>query len=241
MATFDPNTGQLILQIVYDGAAFSGKTASVESLGRILRRPVVSPEIREGRTLFFDWMEYEGGYRFGRPIASRVLSVPGQKELAHRRQRLIREADGIIFVADSRRTEFAQTVERWHALQTEFSSLQLDAALTVQLNHRDCGTALPAKEMRKVLGGSWNGRFFESVATQDSGIREAFVVTVSETLKHHLEEGAVKSTASSLDTQPVRTLSAKELANVLAAGDRADTQPIRELSPAEVEEILSGS
>ena len=82
MATFDPNTGQLILQIVYDGAAFSGKTASVESLGRILRRPVVSPEIREGRTLFFDWMEYDGGYRFGRPIASRVLSVPGQKELA---------------------------------------------------------------------------------------------------------------------------------------------------------------
>ena len=220
MAHFDKETGQLVLQIVYDGAAYSGKTASIESLGRLLNKPVVSPEVEGGRTLLFDWMEYEGGARFGRPIVCRVLTVPGQRELSHRRLRLIRDADGVIFVADSRRDSFDTTVERWQALMEDFAGWSLDAALTVQLNHRDDETALPTAEMRETLGASWSGRVFETVATRDLGTREAFVITVGETLRHHLIDGTLNSMESdAVDTQTVRTLSPVELAAVLSGGE----------------------
>lgn len=225
MAHFDPETGQLFLQIVYDGAALSGKTESIESLGRLLGRDVASPEVVDGRTLFFDWMEHEGGTRFGRPISFRVLTVPGQSELAHRRLRLIRDADGIIFVADSRKEGFEETQERWRGLLEDFAAWNLDAALTVQLNHRDNDSALSTHEMRKALGESWNGRFFETVATQDMGIREAFVMTVSETLRYHIVDGTLLSLESdAVDTQTVRTLSPEELAQVLAGGGPVSAQ-----------------
>lgn len=240
MAYFDPSTGQLVLQIVYDGAAYSGKTASIESLSRLLNEPVLSPEVEDGRTLLFDWMEYEGGARFGRPIVCRVLTVPGQRELSHRRLRLIRDADGVIFVADSRRDAFDKTVERWQALMEDFAGWSLNSAVTVQLNHRDDETALPAAEMHETLGSSWSGRFFETVAIRDEGTREAFVMTVGETLRHHLIEGTLKSLESdAVDTQTVPTLSPEQLAAILYAGDKVDTRPIKKLSADDAKQIPS--
>lgn len=227
MAHFDSATQQLVLQIVYDGAAFSGKTASIESLGRLLKKPVVSPDVdSEGRTLLFDWMEYEGGIRFGRPIVCRVLTVPGQPELAQRRRRLLRSADAVIFVADSRAESFAESVDRWKDLHAALERWGVNTPVAVQLNQRDSDSALPAEEMkaamRDALGernGSWTGLVFETTAVRDQGIREALVMTVGETLRYHVAEHTesrlTPSGEKSADTQPIQILSPGQLKDVL--------------------------
>jgi hypothetical protein len=227
MAYFDSATQQLVLQIVYDGAAFSGKTASIESLGRLLKKPVVSPDVDpEGRTLLFDWMEYEGGIRFGRPIVCRVLTVPGQPELAQRRRRLLRSADAVIFVADSRADSFPETVDRWKELHAALDRWGSSTPIAVQLNQRDHETALPAGEMktamRDALGErneSWTELVFETAAVQDRGIREALVMTVGETLRYHVADHTTRrltpSGEKSADTQPIQILSPEQLKDVL--------------------------
>ena len=217
MAFFDPKTGKLVLQIVYDGAAFAGKTASVESLGRMLDRPVVSPETEAGRTLLFDWMEYEGGARYGRPIVCRVLTVPGQADLANRRVGLIRSADAILFIADSRSEEVDRTVEHWSSLQMLLARWDLKPPINLQVNHCDSPSALPPDEVIRRLGPQLHGRAFETVAVGDQGTREAFVLTVSDCIRDCVSrESMPRDFEKEPDTQPIRPFDPDELAGLLS-------------------------
>ena len=106
MPTIDDSRGVLVVRIVYDGPAMSGKTTSLRALSQGFAASITSPEERDGRTLFFDWMDYVGGLFEGRPIRCQIVTVPGQTELAERRLRLLETADAVVVVADSRRGEF---------------------------------------------------------------------------------------------------------------------------------------
>src|SRR5690349_12855697 len=105
MPTIDESHGWLVVRIVYDGPALSGKTTSLRALAQGLASKVESPEERDGRTLYFDWVEYVGGLYEGRQIRCQVLSVPGQRELSHRRKLLVESADAVVCVLDTRREE----------------------------------------------------------------------------------------------------------------------------------------
>src|SRR5688500_8756428 len=98
MPTIDAARGVLVIRIVYDGPDLSGKTTSLKALARGVSSHVECPEEREGRTLYFDWMEYVGGLFEGRQISCQIVSVPGQRELAHRRRLLLESADAVVCV-----------------------------------------------------------------------------------------------------------------------------------------------
>lgn len=223
MAFFDPDTGQLVLQVVYDGAPLSGKTASVESLGRLLNRPVVSPDVRDGRTMLFDWMEYEGGVRYGRPIVCRVISVPGQRSLAQRRVSLLRSADCLIFVADSRAEAFAETLEQWSSLHMLIDRWNLKMPVVVQLNKRDEKSALPVEEMVEKLGPDRFDLHCQSEAVNDKGTRETFVLTVSAAVRTRLARGGLTREFDQYrETQPIRPMTPEELALILGQVDEIE-------------------
>ena len=218
MAYFDPVSRQLVLHIVYDGSPFAGKTASIESLGRLLQRAVVSPQVESGRTQLFDWLEYEGGTKFGRPIVCRVITVPGQPELASRRHWILRRADGIVFVADSRAEFLERSLRHWRDLGELIDAWGLRAPVSVQLNHRDADSALPLGDLQARFDDRKPRYIAATQAVHDQGIRETFVKTVGDAVRVHVpNEGRsqLESPFDGDDTLPVQASSSEELEQML--------------------------
>ncbi len=181
MAVLHADEGVVIVRLVFDGLPFSGKTTSVRSLGGSLTRPVTSPAEVEGRTLYFDWLEYTGGRFEGMEIRCQIVSVPGQPELRDRRLYLLRQADAIVFVADSRRSELpaalgeAERLIHWLAAETEETPI----GIVLQANKRDAADAVPLPALREMVRRRLpNVGIVESCATANTGIREAFVFAV---------------------------------------------------------------
>lgn len=180
MATIDPTTNAVVIRVVYDGPPLAGKTTSVRSLALGLGGEVVVPEEFEGRTVFFDWLDYTGGLFEGRSIRCQIVSVPGQATLAVRRRHLISSADVVVFVADSTR-DAQDSVGRYVESLNKILASSIGAAvgIVLQANKRDHADATPLPEIRQMLDDrDLKVAIVESVATEGIGIREAFVFAV---------------------------------------------------------------
>ena len=181
MAVLHADEGVVVVRLVFDGLPLSGKTTSVRSLGGSLTRNVTSPAEVEGRTLFFDWMEYTGGRFEGMEIRCQVVSVPGQPQFRARRLHLLRQADAIVFVADSRESELsaaldeAMRVKSWLAAENGATPI----GMVLQANKRDAPDAVPLHALKEMVRQRLsNVGVVESCATANTGIREAFVFAV---------------------------------------------------------------
>jgi len=180
MATLDPRSDAVVIRIVYDGAPGAGKTTSVRALGRGLASEVVTPAEVDGRTLYFDWLDYTGGLFEGRRIRCQIISVPGQTMLAPRRRRLLESADAIVFVGDSTPAGFAVDRGYLGGVRSVLDNLAgPSVGIVFQANKRDCPGAIPIESVRSMLDElGLRVAVIESVATDGNGIREAFVFAV---------------------------------------------------------------
>jgi hypothetical protein len=180
MAVLDPRSDTVVIRVVYDGAPMAGKTTSVGALGRGLGSDVYSPAEVGGRTLYFDWLDYTGGLFEGRPIRCQIISVPGQATLAPRRRRLLESADAIVFVGDSAPTGFIADRGYLSGLSRVLAQLPgPPVGVVLQANKRDHAHAVPIDNIRSMLDSmELRVGIVESVATDGSGIREAFVFAV---------------------------------------------------------------
>src|SRR5687767_2395674 len=108
MAVIDSTQDALVVRIVYDGPPMAGKTTSLRTLAAKLGSPLQTPAEIDGRTLYFDWLDYTGGLFEGRRIRCQIVSVPGQASLASRRRALLETADAVVFVSDTTRDAVTQ-------------------------------------------------------------------------------------------------------------------------------------
>lgn len=179
MAQLDVARGRLVIRIVYDGPAFAGKTTSVRSLGHTFGREVFSSEDPSGRTLHFDWMDYEGGRFESFSLACQVITVPGQPELASRRRALLDTADAVVFVVDSRQEQLADSLQALSSLRAALAERPAPRpGLLVQANWRDATDAVALGALRAELELGEALGVTESVATDGTGIRQTFVLAV---------------------------------------------------------------
>lgn len=180
MAVIDPNDNCVVIRVVYDGAPMAGKTTSVAKLGRGFGANVYSPADYNGRTLYFDWLDYTGGLFEGRRIRCQIVSVPGQAKLAPRRRRLLRSADVVVFVGDSSPAGFKSDRKYLGALRGTLDEVSgPPIGIVFQANKRDLADAIPLDQLRSMLDElELRSAVVESVATEGTGIREAFVFAV---------------------------------------------------------------
>jgi signal recognition particle receptor subunit beta len=180
LAVLDSQNNAVVIRVVYDGAPMAGKTTSVCALGKGLGAGVYSPAELNGRTLYFDWLDYTGGLFEGHRIRCQIVSAPGQTSLAVRRRQLLESADVVVFVGDS--TPMGFEADRAYLGSLCSVLRQLDGppiGIVLQANKRDLPDAVPVKQMRSMLDGmDMKVGVVESVATEGSGIREAFVFAV---------------------------------------------------------------
>lgn len=180
MAFLDHNRDSLVIRIVYDGPPFSGKTTTLRALAAGVGRPVETPEEHEGRTLYFDWLDYTAGSYEGRRIRCQIVSVPGQRGLAERRRQILRDADAVVFVADTGRLGMELSLKYASDLAAILASQVMPRpGIVVQANKRDAEDAddMVAVAQAFRLAGI-EAAFVEATAHTGGGVREAFLCGV---------------------------------------------------------------
>lgn len=189
---------QVVLRIVVYGPASAGKTTTARALGQNLGRRIETPEEEEdGTTVFFDWMEYEGGTFEGSSVKVQLITVPGHDRT--RRLALLDVADVVIFVADSTEAVIDRSTEYFHEMIDELIAIKNDPAVIVQANKRDSSTAVDIDIVRARFGMENNGPLVETVATESNGVRLVFVLAMRHGLERHAARIARGDVASFLD------------------------------------------
>jgi len=93
-------------KIVYYGPGRCGKTSNLQYIFSKLRNQIksnmVSVKTEGDCTLFFDYMPLDLGKVRGFDVKIQLYTVPGQVKYESTRKLVLKGADGVVFVADSR-------------------------------------------------------------------------------------------------------------------------------------------
>jgi signal recognition particle receptor subunit beta len=171
---------ELTLKIVYYGPGLSGKTTNLRNLYARTRSEVrgrlLSVETRDDRTLFFDVLPVFFSTESGYNVKVKVLTVPGQVIHMATRRIVLRSADAVAFIADSRRSATEENNRYWHSLREDMRENGLDpdrVPVVIQFNKRDLPDARTDEELERVRS---RGRepVVGAVALRGEGVCETF-------------------------------------------------------------------
>ena len=167
-------------KIVYYGTALSGKTTSLKYVHEVIdperRIELVSLNTDGDRTLFFDFLPIPLGTLSGFQVKLQAFTVPGQVKYNLTRRYVLRGADAVIFVADSRPEAFEENVSSLVTLRENLEANGLDPEsipVVLQYNKRDVPNAVPVPRLRTALNRR-SSPDFETTATSGGGVFEAF-------------------------------------------------------------------
>lgn len=145
-------------KIVYCGTPLSGKTANLQQIHAKLdpqgRSDLVSLSTARDRTLFFDFLSVESAALPGHKTAFHLYTVPGQVTYNATLQLVLRQADGIVFVADSQMDRQRDNIQAFQALDANLrlNDSSLDRLpLVLQYNKRDLPNAAPVEYLEFLL------------------------------------------------------------------------------------------
>jgi hypothetical protein len=109
-------------------------------------------ETHDDRTLFFDLLPVFFSTANGFKVKVKLFTVPGQVIHNATRRIVLQNADGVAFVADSRRSAAAENNSYWKNLQENMRENGLDPAVipvVIQYNKRDLPDAKTAEEIEE--------------------------------------------------------------------------------------------
>ncbi len=189
MVQFDNQYRQVKLKVVYYGPALGGKTTCLQFIHRITdpqrRTKLYALNTAADRTLFFDLLSLDLGRIKGYRLTLQLFTVPGQVQYDATRRAVLAGADGVVFVADSQRSQRDANRQSLSNLADNLRANGLDPTtvpLVLQLNKRDLDDVVPAAEMAADLGDR-EAPIFESVATTGQGVLEAFQTVTEATVR----------------------------------------------------------
>ncbi len=176
----DIDTERLSFKLVYYGPAQSGKTTNLihlhERLATELKGEIMTLETQNDRTLFFDLLPLGFRAPSGLLVKFRLFTVPGQVAHDGTRKAVLSRADGVVFVADSQRTEETNNAEAFGNLLENVGRVGLDferLPMAVQFNKRDLPNIVSEEEVRSRWSASrWPLGF--ATALSGEGVVETF-------------------------------------------------------------------
>ncbi|WP_395730571.1 GTP-binding protein [Prosthecobacter sp.] len=139
-------------KIVYCGTPLSGKTSNLQQIHAKLDpngcSDLVSLSTAQDRTLFFDFLAVEADALPGYKTTFHLYTVPGQITYNATLQLVLRQADGVVFVADS---QMDRQRDNLHSLQSLEANLRMNGSaldrlpIVIQYNKRDLPNAAPVE------------------------------------------------------------------------------------------------
>jgi mutual gliding-motility protein MglA len=163
---------EIQFKIVYYGPALAGKTANLiyihSRIGQAYRGDLVSLATSADRTLFFDLLPLHAEILQGFKTKFQLFTVPGQVIYNSTRQLVLRNVDGVVFVADSQWDKMEENVLSFRNLQENLRTQDIaldEFPYVLQFNKRDLQDTAPANYLEYLLNNRKKRvRSFESVA-----------------------------------------------------------------------------
>ncbi len=215
MPVVNDDTQEVQFKLVFSGAALSGKTSNVAYVHRALdegqRGDLISLNTSADRTLFFDYLPVNPVLIAGYQTKFILYTVPGQVVYNATRELVLRGVDGLVFVVDSRASQFDANREAWRNLLSTLrdSGRDLDQIpLIFQYNKRDAADAVPVDQLEDTFnpGGRPHA---EAIATTGQGVMETLDALSSQVLaQFHQSQQENKLTESRRRTRTAAASSA---------------------------------
>jgi len=174
MGTADREAHEIHGKVVYFGPTGAGKSANLAFIQRKLKREhrgeLKKQTARDGATTY-DVLPVSLGAVRGYKTSILISTVPGAPQAAAVRRELLKDVDGIVFVADLRPERHdatlasASELRRLLALQGRKID---DVPLVLQFNRRDQVDENAVERLHRKLG--LHGACFEAVASEGTGV-----------------------------------------------------------------------
>ncbi len=187
MAELNEKEKRMVVKIVYYGPALSGKTTNLMQLHDILNPAkcgeLMSFETKGDRTLFFDLLPMMVKSESGFMVKIKLFTVPGQVAHDATRKAVLSRADGVIFVADSQKSQSVSNFESFDNLEKNAGRVGLDfdnLPLVVQFNKRDLKNIICEEEVLNRWRPTGLSITFSS-ALYGKGVKETFEIALEQT------------------------------------------------------------
>jgi signal recognition particle receptor subunit beta len=199
MAVFNAKDRIIECKLVYYGPGRGGKTTNLEYIFRAGKKyatsDMVSINTKGDRTLFFDFLPMGLGKIRGCDVKVQLYTVPGQQRYTSTRRLVLKNVDGIVFVADSLEIRRKANVLSLKDLQQNLAAQSIDVfkiPLVMQYNKRDLGEKgiplLPVEVMEQDLNSKLTAPSFEASALMGTGVGETLKKCLVITLRNLQQE-----------------------------------------------------
>ncbi len=194
MANLNLKKREIEIKIVYYGPGRCGKTTNLEYIFKTFRHQVtgemISAKTEGDRTLFFDFLPMGIGKVKGYDVRIQLYTVPGQVKYATTRKMVLREVDGVIFVADSlevRRKHNVLSLRDLHQNLKDYGLNIMTIPLVLQYNKRDLADQglpiMPVKQMELDLNRQLKVPAFPASAIRGDGVGPTLKMCIKRTLQ----------------------------------------------------------
>jgi signal recognition particle receptor subunit beta len=199
MAIFNPKDRVIECKIVYYGPGRSGKTTNLEYIFKAGKKytnsELVSINTKGDRTLFFDFLPLGLGKIRGCDVKVQLFTVPGQAKYSSTRKLVLKNVDGVIFIADSLEIRRKDNLLSLKDLQQNLAEKNMDIfkiPLIIQYNKRDLGVqgipVMPLEVMERDLNSKLKAPSFEASAVKGTGVWDTLKKSLLLTLRHLQKE-----------------------------------------------------
>lgn len=216
MGTADRDAHEIHGKVVYFGPTGAGKSANLAFIQRKLKREhrgeLVKQTARDGVTTY-DVLPVSLGAVRGYKTSIQIATVPGAPQAAAIRKELLRDVDGIVFVADLRPERHDATLAAASELRRLISSQGRkleDVPLVLQFNRRDQVDENAVERLHRKLGLA--GACFEAVASEGTGVLQT-LTTLSKLVLAELRKAVDDASRST----PAKAAPAATLATAVAS------------------------
>ncbi len=172
------------VKIVYYGPGLSGKTANLryihDHLSPKQRGRLATLSVEGSGDQRIDLLPLRLGKLKGFAVTYNLCAVPGQAFHNKARKRLLKGADGIVFVADSRSSRMSANLDSLQNLHENLNAYDIaleDMPHVFQYNQRDRPASLSVSELRATLNAA-GALEFEASAVTGQGVMDTLKAIV---------------------------------------------------------------
>lgn len=230
MAQINAAAKEINAKIVYYGPGRSGKTTNIQYVHAKLKPEhkgeLMTLSTEQDRTLFFDFLPVDLGDVRGLKTRFHLYTVPGQIFYNSTRKLVLKNADGIVFVADSEAKYLNENLESFKNLIENLKAHGRDPAslpIIIQYNKRDRDDAMSIEELDRAMNGL-NLPTTEAVASRGQGVLQTLTL-ITKMVMRELSAGATPG-----GNQPM--FAGRSEASTQSVGVPAPPMPPREAAPA---------